>query len=60
MNIYVDEDILIEVLKAYACEQDWGDYGYQLDSLCDDILARNPSVREIIVEATKDDSTRVY
>ncbi len=51
MQVYVDEDILLEVLKARWWEQDWGDYAGQLDALYHDLLFRNPELQVLLDKA---------
>ncbi len=51
MQVYVDEDILLEVLKARFWEQDWGDYAQELDSLYHDLLFRNPELQVLLDKA---------
>ncbi len=51
MQVYVDDDILLEVLKARFWEQDWGDYGSELDALYHDLLSRNPELQVLLDKA---------
>lgn len=51
MQVYVDEDILLEVLKARFWEQEWADYGQELDALYHDLLARNPELQVLLDKA---------
>jgi len=46
MKIEVDRSRLLQILECYVDEQDWGDYGTELEELCKDIFANNPELQK--------------